>query len=77
MLACFRLHGECKSMRIQDVRTSELAVYRSVYLGAAGENRTGRLRQWTYKNLNRCRKVALATFRHAGLIKLQPIPSHD
>lgn len=77
MLACFRLHEECKSMRLQDVRTSELALYRSVYLRSDGETHSGHLRHWIYKNLNRSRKVALAAFRHAGFVKLQPVPSHD
>jgi glycosyltransferase involved in cell wall biosynthesis len=77
MLACFRLHEDCKSMRLQEVRKSELAAYRAVYLRGEGETRTGRLRQWTYKNMNRGRKVALAAFRHAGLVKLQPVPFRD
>ncbi len=77
MLACFRLHESCKSMRMQDVRISELATYRSVYLHADGETFAGRVRPWIYKNLNRARKAALALYRYAGLVRLQPAPSHD
>ena len=77
MLACFRLHEECKSMRLQQVRESELEAYRAVYLREDGTTHAGHIRKWTYKNLNRIRKATLAGLRHAGLIRLPPVPFHD
>ncbi len=77
MLACFRLHEECKSMRQQNVRESEVAVYRAKYLAGAAETARGRIRSRVYRHSNQARKLALAALRHAHLIQLGPIPNYD
>jgi glycosyltransferase involved in cell wall biosynthesis len=73
MLACFRLHGECKSTTRQDVRQAELLRFRRRYGIERQSWCVRRGRYWLYRVPSLMRKVMLAGLRQGRLVKLHPV----
>ncbi|QDV67256.1 Putative glycosyltransferase EpsE [Rosistilla carotiformis] len=70
LLACFRLHGECKSMRIQEVREAELELFRERYGASSCSELSQRLMYWKYRLPSLARKAQWRLARKIGLIEL-------
>lgn len=74
MLACFRIHEDCKSSCIQDVREQESLVFRQRY----GANRHGPLVRnllfYRYRFPSLMRKVWLSAMLNSRQVRLKRVP---
>ncbi len=73
LLACFRIHEECKTRRLQDVQRRESDAFFQQY----GRARHGRLQQrwlyWRYRVPSLARKTALFVLVHLGILRLKTV----
>ncbi len=73
LLACFRIHEECKTRRIQEVQRRESNAFFAQY----GCARLGRLQQlglhWRYRVPSLARKAVLFALVHLGVLRLKTV----
>jgi glycosyltransferase involved in cell wall biosynthesis len=69
-LACFRLHEECKSMRLQEIRHQEGRLYAERYGLTQYSRFTRSLMRWRYRVPSCARKCGLRLSRALGLVHL-------
>jgi glycosyltransferase involved in cell wall biosynthesis len=69
-LACFRLHGECKSMRLQHVRKAETARFAQRYGATAYPAWLRKTLYWRYRLPSLVGKAWWGLVRAAGLVRL-------
>jgi glycosyltransferase involved in cell wall biosynthesis len=70
LLACFRIHGECKSMRWQNVRAAEAAGFVQRYGATAYPTWLRKTLYWRYRLPNLTGKAWWSLARAAGLVRL-------
>lgn len=70
LLACFRLHGECKSMRLQDVRKAEAEGFMHRYGATAYPAWLRKTLYWRYRLPSLAGKAWWGLARAAGLVRL-------
>lgn len=73
LLACFRLHDDCKSNRIQHVRREETAVLRRRYAFTSKPWWFRRAMYCAYRASSLGRKTWLGLLRASGVVKLEPV----
>jgi glycosyltransferase involved in cell wall biosynthesis len=69
-LACFRLHGDCKSVRIQNIRRQEGQLFAQRYGVTEFGPIPAAILRWRYRLPSYARKCRLRLARSVGLVRL-------